>query len=1073
MAGMTTEGRGPREGSSTRVREGARLTACAMLLALVALCAISPLALARPAGAGISFASPDAGTALASPAGAGISFASPDVLTAAPKVTQQPASATVEEGQPASFTSAASNTPTVQWELSSDGGATWHPIEGATAVTYSIAATTAAENGRQFRAAFTNAGGTATSKAATLTVTRKPAITQQPVDANAQEGHEATFEAKASGSPAPTAQWQDSTDGGATYKNLTGVTTPTLHLSNVSKTQNGWKFRVIFKNVAGEVTSEAATLHIVDLPKITNQPLNTTVTEGETATFNSSAEGNPAPTVQWEVSTDGGAGWTALAGATSPSLAIPATTPSENGYEYRAVYTNVAASATTNVAKLTVQGVPVVTAQPQSATVAIGGTASFEAAATGSPAPTVQWERSLDEGGSWTPVSGATGGKLTVSGAQLSQDGNEYRAVFHNSAGTTPSRAATLTVSSTDYRAFGWGLNTRGQTGVGSNETVIPAPTPISGLHFVTAMAGGPRHSLALLAGGTVDAWGFNGHGQLGNEGEIGTKSPVAIENLTGVKAIAAGGNQSVALLRNGTVEDWGGGEGGQLGNGKKADSEVPVAVEGLSGVTAVAAGEEHTLALLAGGTVMAWGNNERGQLGTGNAHSSDTPVAVKNLSGVTAIAANGEFSIALKSDGTVVTWGDDEHDQLGNQAIAEEESEAIEEEGHYSTSPVTVDGLTGVTAIAAGETHALALLGDGTVVAWGEDNEGQLGNGTLEPMVGEPTQVPGLSNVATIAAGEKDSAAILASGALMTWGMNNAGSLGLGARGEAVASPTQVTRLGEVAGIAAGGSQMLAFGEATPGVTGLTPGSGPAAGGAEVTIAGTNLTGASAVHFGSAAASSFTVDSSSSITAIAPAGTGTVDVTVTTAAGTSATGASDRFTYLQRPALSKLSPKTGPASGGTVVTLTGTELTGAAEVHFGEVATTQVTVNSPTSITAIAPADVSGTLNVTVTTRGGTSAVTTKARFKYTPAIESIAPANGPLAGGGTVTIAGFGFAPGSATTKFKFGKAAAKIVVCASATSCTVTVPVGKALGTVDVRATANKANSTPSVGDRYTFE
>jgi alpha-tubulin suppressor-like RCC1 family protein len=1058
MAGITTEGRGPHEGSSARVHRGsrradARLTVLATLLTLVALCAMSPLAVASPAGAGIS-ARPDAGTP-------------------APKVTQQPASAAVEEGQPANFTSAASNSPTVQWELSSDGGATWHPIEGAIAGTYSIAATTASENAHQFRAVFTNAGGTATSKAATLTVTKRPAITQQPVDANAQEGHEATFEAKASGSPAPTAQWQESTDGGATYKNLAGVTTPTLHLSNVSKTQNGWKFRVVFKNLAGEVTSEAATLHIVDAPKIISQPLSTTVTEGETATFNSVAEGNPTPTVQWEVSTNGGATWATVAGATSPSLAISATTPSESGNEYRALYTNVASSATTNAAKLTVQGVPVVTEQPEGETVAAGGTAVYEAAATGSPTPTVQWELSLNEGASWAPVSGATSGKLTVSAAQLSQSGNEYRAVFHNSAGTTPSHAATLTVSSTDYRAFGWGLNTRGQAGVGSNDTVIPSPTEISSLHFVTAMAGGPRHSLALLAGGTVDAWGFDGHGQLGNEGEIGTKSPVAVENLTNVKAIAAGGNQSVALLKNGTVEDWGDGESGQLGNGKKVDSEIPVAVEGLSGVTAIAAGEEHTLALLSDGTVMAWGNNERGQLGDGKKTNSDVPVAVRNLSGVTAIAADGLFSMALRSDGTVVTWGDDERAQLGNQAIAEEESEAIEEEGHYSTSPVPVDGLTGATAIAAGETHALALLGDKTVVAWGDDNEGELGNGTTEPTVGEPTPVIGLTGVATIAAGEKDSAAILASGTLMVWGMNNAGSLGLGGRSEAVDTPTQVTRLGEVAGVAAGGSQMLAFGEALPSVTGLTPNSGAAAGGIGVTIAGTNLTGTSAVHFGSVAATSVTVNSSSSVTAVAPAGTGTVDVTVTTPAGTSATGAADRFSYLQRPTLSKLSPKTGPASGGTAVTLTGTELTGATEVHFGEVATTQMTVNSPTSITAIAPANVSGTLNVTVTTRGGISLATSKARFKYTPAIESITPDNGPLAGGGNVTIEGFGFVPGTATTKFKFGKAAAKTVVCASATSCTVKVPVGKALGTVDVKATANKANSAASAGDRYTYE
>jgi alpha-tubulin suppressor-like RCC1 family protein len=1062
MAGMTTEGRGPREGSDVRVREVhpravARRIALALLLTLTALCAMSSVALASPAGAGIA-ARPDAGTP-------------------APKVTQQPASATVEEGQPASFTSAASNSPTVQWEVSSDGGVTWHPIEGAMTGTYSIATTTAVENARQFRAVFTNAGGTATSKAATLTVSKKPTITQQPVDANAQEGHEATFEAKVSGSPAPTAQWQESTDGGATYKNLTGVTTPTLHLSNISKTQNGWKFRVIFKNVAGEVTSEAATLHIVDAPKINIQPLSTTVTEGETATFNSSAEGNPAPTVQWEISTDGGVSWAAVPGAISPSLSIPATTSSENGYEYRAVYTNLAASVTTNVAKLTVQGIPVVTTQPESATVTTGGSATFDAAATGSPAPTVQWELSLNGGSSWAPVSGATSGKLTISNAQLSLNGNEYRAVFHNGAGTTPSDAATLTVSSTDYRAYGWGLNINGQTGVGSSEAQIASPTTIPGLQFVTAVAGGLRHTLALLAGGTVDSWGFNGFGQLGDEGAEGVRSPIRVEHLTGVTGIAAGGNHSMALLSNSTVMAWGDNESGQLGDGKTTESEVPVPVTGLSGVTQIAAGKEHSLALLANGTVMAWGNNERGQLGTGNTKQSNVPVAVKDLTGVKAIAANGMFSMALLENDTVVAWGDDEHDELANHEVLEEVETAEEEEKEVefasSDRPVPVEGLSGVTAISAGRTHALALTESGTVLAWGDNSRGELGIGTVtNANVDTPALVEGLSGVETIAAGEKESAAILSSGQLMTWGMNSTASLGLGFSGEPVDTPTAVPALGQVVGVAAGGSQMIAFGESLPTVTGVSPSVGPSAGGNAVTITGTNLANATAVHFGANAAASFKVDAPGSITAVAPAGTGLVNVTVTTPAGTTATSPADQYGYGQRPTVAKLSVKGGPANGGTSVTITGTELTSTTEVHFGTVAAAAVTVNSATSVTAIAPVNVAGTLDVTVTSAGGTSATTAKDHFKYTPVIESITPANGPLAGGGTVTIEGFGFAPGTGTTKFKFAKAA-KTVVCASTTTCTVTVPAGKARGTVDVKATANKANSAPSAGDRYTFE
>jgi alpha-tubulin suppressor-like RCC1 family protein len=1061
MSGMTTQGRRQRRirhstSAAKRIAAGPRFAPRIVLALLAAAMLLATLS----------------GAAAASTAGAGLG-AHPDAGPVPPKVTQQPANVTVEEPGGASFTSAASNSPTIQWELSIDGGATWNPIEGATSGTYSIAATTLAESGHKFRAVFTNAGGTATSKAVTLTVTKLPVVTQQPVDANAQEGQQASFESHASGSPAPTTQWQQSTDGGATFKNLSGATQSVLHLSNLPKTADGWEFRAVFKNTAGEATSQAATLHIVELPVITIQPLDTTVIEGENATFNSGGRGNPTPSEQWEVSTDSGATWAAVPGATSSGLTVPATTVSENGYRYRAVFTNVAGSVTTNSAKLTVEGIPVVTEQPENETVSIGGTATFEAAGTGLPAPTVQWELSVNEGASWSPIAGATSTTLTVSNAQLSESGHEYRAVFKNTAGTATSLPATLTVSATNYRAYGWGLNTRGQAGVGSNETVIPSPTAIASLHFVTDVAGGPRHSLALLAGGTVESWGFNGHGQLGNEGAIGTKSPILVENLTGVKAIAAGGNHSVALLANGTVKDWGDDESGQLGDNKKVDSEVPVAVEGLSAVTAIAAGEEHTLALLSNGTVMAWGNNERGQLGTGNTKSADTPAAVKGLSGVTAIAANRNFSMALLAGGTVVTWGDDERGQLGNAAVLEEESEAIEEEGHYSPSPVPVEGLSGVTAIAAGQTHALALLGDKTVVGWGDDHEGQLGNGALEPMSVHPTPVSGLTNVAEITAGEQDSAAILESGTLMTWGMNNAGSLGIGTRGEAIDTPVQVTALGMVAGVSAGGSQMLAFGEAQPSVTAVSPASGPTSGGTEVTITGTNLGSASAVHFGASAASSFKAVSTSTVTAVAPAGTGTVDVTVATAAGTTAASSADHFTYVARPAISKLSAKGGPATGGTTVTITGTSFVAPAEVHFGEVAASSVTVNSPTSITAVSPPNVSGTLSVTVSTIGGASPASTKARFKYAPAVESVSPANGPLAGGTTVTITGAGFAVGAGVTKFKFGKGSSKSVQCASTTSCTVLVPAAATTGTVDVVATANKAKGATSESDRYTYE
>jgi len=1004
---------------------------------------------------------------------ASASAASADTLA---KVTQQPANAAVEAGAPASFTSTASATPTptVQWEVSTNGAATWNPIPGATSTTYSIAKTVASENGYEFRAVFTNGAGPVASKPATLTVTEKPAVTQQPVDAFAGEGKEATFTSTASGSPAPTIQWMESTDGGATYKNLSGATTNTLKLSGLSKSMDGWKFHAVFKNSTGTVTSEAATLHILNPPHIEQQPLNTTVTEGEAAAFHSTATGNPTPTVQWELSTNGGASFAPIEGATNEFLTVPATTPSESGYRYRAIWTNLGGTVTSSVATLTVVGVPKVTLQPLNAITLAGGTVSFTAEATGSPAPTVQWEVSSNGGATFTPIGGATGTTLTISNAQVSESGRQFRAVFKNTAGTTPSEAALLTVASTDYRAYGWGNNKNGQAGVDSGLSEVLTPTPMPGLEFVTQVAQGSRHGLALRADGTVASWGANAHGQLGNAGATATGKPEPIEHLSGVTEIAAGDSHSLALLSNGTVVAWGDNEQGQLGNGKSTDSEVPVAVQGLTNVTAIAAGEEHSLALLSDGTVMAWGKNEEGELGNGKTNASNTPVAVNNLSGVTAIAAGGDFSLALLSNGTVVAWGSDVRDELGNEGVLleETESEREAEGGIFSPEPVPVDGLTNVKAISAGLNHGLALLQDGTMMSWGDDSAGELGNGAIEERNDKASPIPGLSGVSKISAGEKVSAAVLSNGTVMTWGSNELGDLGIGEAGPPSDAPVQAHNIVGVAGVAAG-SGVLAYGEAGPVVTKLTPNEGPATGGGTVTITGTNLGGASAVHFGTASATSFTVDSPGSITATAPAGTGSVHVSVTTPSGTSAPTSGTTYIYRTPPTVTHLSVKGGPATGGTAVTITGTEFGSATGVTFAGVPAASFKIVNAFTIEAVSPPGIGGPADVRVSTVGGPSPTTKKDQFRYAPVIEGVSPANGPEAGGNTVTITGVGFIVGTGTVKFKFGRSASKSVQCSSSTTCTVLVPAGRALGTVDVLATANKGKSTAVPADHYTYE
>ena len=169
------------------------------------------------------------------------------------------------------------------------------------------------------------------------------------------------------------------------------------------------------------------------------------------------------------------------------------------------------------------------------------------------------------------------------------------------------------------------------------------------------------------------------------------------------------------------------------------------------------------------------------------------------------------------------------------------------------------------------------------------------------------------------------------------------------------------------------------------PIVASIAPDAGPLGGGTSVTLTGTNLSGATAVSFGVTAATGFTVNSATSITATTPAGSaGVVDVTVTTVGGTSATSAADHFTYVPAPVVTSIAPGVGPTTGGTSVTITGSNFSGATAVSFGGTAATSFTVNSATSITATSPAEGAAIVDVTVTTVGGTSATSAADRFNY-----------------------------------------------------------------------------------------
>ncbi len=439
-----------------------------------------------------------------------------------------------------------------------------------------------------------------------------------------------------------------------------------------------------------------------------------------------------------------------------------------------------------------------------------------------------------------------------------------------------------------------------------------------------------------------VFAWGENSRGQLGNGTTERSDVPVPVSGLNGGASAVAGGEAfSLALLANGTVMAWGENGFGQLGDGTtEGMSDVPVPVSGLGEVAMIAAGGNHSLALLSNETVVAWGYNAFGQLGNGTTISSDLPVPVSGLSEVTAIAAGANYSLALLRDGTVMAWGSNESGELGDGSTTQ------------SDKPVPVSGLAEVSAIAAGNGVSTALLQNGTVVDWGYNGQGQLGDGSEGSVSTVPVAVSGLTAVVGMPNGG-ESMALLSGGTVMDWGLNGSGQLGNGVEGGGSNVPVKVSGLSGATAIAGGLEHRLAL---------LGDGSVVAWGNGSSGQLGNGVEGTSAIPV--------SVNGLTGMTAIA------AGKYFSLAAGSEAAGPA--------PSIATMKPNHGPTTGGTTVAIRGRNLSGATSVKFGTTDAATFVVHSPTSITAVSPAGLSGTVDVTVTTPGGISPISRHDRFRF-----------------------------------------------------------------------------------------
>ncbi len=330
------------------------------------------------------------------------------------------------------------------------------------------------------------------------------------------------------------------------------------------------------------------------------------------------------------------------------------------------------------------------------------------------------------------------------------------------------------------------------------------------------SIVAGSAHTCARKYDGTVWCWGLNDDGQLGNGTTASSNIPTQVVGLHDVTDISAGGWGSCAVLRNGTSYCWGGNQLGQLGNNSNTDSPVPVRVLGLNDVRSISSGSNHTCAVKHDNTAQCWGNNSAGQVGNNNenTHSFLTPVRVVgphswwsgqgNLTNVAHISAGTNFTCATMNDGGVYCWGADTKGQLGT-VLAQRDTGIPRK----VTGLDNQDSLKNVIGISAGGFHACAISHQGSVLCWGLNRSGALGNNTNEDKSFHPVRVVGLGgignldHVAAISANTDTTCTTIYDGTATCWGANQFGQLGNNAQSRPSAYPVQVVGPGGVGSLA------------------------------------------------------------------------------------------------------------------------------------------------------------------------------------------------------------------------------------------------------------------------------
>ena len=638
-----------------------------------------------------------------------------------------------------------------------------------------------------------------------------PVILVHPADRSAVAPEMVTFSVEVTGATSVT--WQ-ARDASTAFANIPGATGDRFTIAATELAMNGRQFRAVAVNATGVVFSNGATLTVTEVavaPAIVTQPADASVALGAAATFEVVATGSAPLTYQWQHLDEGA--WVALAGATSAALTTAPTVALDDGRQFRVEVRNALGSVVSEPAALAVvvpTQAPAIVTHPADVTVSSGATATFAVVATGTPAPTYEWERD-DGAGGWTTL-GPGAAQLTTAPTSLANSGTRYRVRVRNSEGVATSDPATLTVT----------------------------PSPL--VDFAQVVTGN-RHTVGLKTDGTVWAWGNNHRGQIGRPGGD-SRIPAQVDGLSGTfVAVYARGNTSFAIRSDGTLWSWGDNAWGVLGNdgvavGDRSSTAVPVlrASDGepLTDVAGVAVNDNGlattALAWTTTGTAWSWASTYLDP-GVLVAFSSSTPPRQRAIPDpwfdastperTLARAVMGQLhALAIVGDGAAVSW---DRVDLGDTTTvsASDGVPVLEIAAAYAISFVIRDdytlwvrgtGHTGLGAITSAPGFTQIPLGfdvdrvavadhqntvqirrtDGQLYAWGANDAGQLGDGTIGGVRNTAAPVLIAPDVVQLVPGHGVGLALRPGGAVWGCGSNEYG--GLGSTGNLTGTPYALT---------------------------------------------------------------------------------------------------------------------------------------------------------------------------------------------------------------------------------------------------------------------------------------